>query len=118
MVESFGHQYFGRHVMSALPLVYLLQQPFSFFRLDALLEDSRHTAFVQLAVDDGVCLLAALESPGFCFVLWQVPSDKVVGERLRPGWYLPYVEDTGDQGISSPQVRRCAGFVWLAGCGG
>jgi hypothetical protein len=70
--------------MSALPLVYLLQQLFSFFRFDALLEDSRHTALVQLAVDDGVCLRAALESPGLCFVLRQVPSDEVVGERLHP----------------------------------
>jgi hypothetical protein len=50
--------------MSALPLVYLLQQLFSFFWLDALLEDSRHTAFVQLVVDDGVHLRTALESPG------------------------------------------------------
>jgi hypothetical protein len=102
--------------MSALPLVYLPQQLFSFFWLNALLEDSRHTAFVQLAVDDGVCMYAALESPSFCFVLRQVPGDEVVGEWLRLGWYLPYVEDTGDQGIRSPRARQCASFVWLAGC--
>jgi hypothetical protein len=39
-------------------------------------------------------LRMALEPPGFCFVLRQVPSDEVVGEWLRPGWYLPDVEDT------------------------
>jgi hypothetical protein len=59
-----------------------------------------------------------LKSPSFCFVLWQVPSDEVVGEWLRLGWYLPYVEDTGDQGICSPRVHRRAGIVWLACCGG
>jgi hypothetical protein len=42
---------------------------------------------------------------------------EVVGEWLRPGWYLPYMEDTGDQGISSPRVRCRAGFAWLADCG-
>jgi hypothetical protein len=59
-----------------------------------------------------------LESLGFYFVLRQVPGDEVVGEWLRPGWYLPDVEDAGNQRVSSPQVCRCAGFVWLAGCGG
>jgi hypothetical protein len=33
------------------------------------------------------------------------------------GWYLPDVEAAGDQRISSPQVHRCADFVWLAGYG-
>jgi hypothetical protein len=41
-------------------------------------------------------LRTTLKSPGFCFILRQVPSDEVVGEWLRLGWYLPYVEDTGD----------------------
>jgi hypothetical protein len=48
--------------MSALPLMYLLQQLSSFLWLNALLEDSCHAAHVQLVVDDGVCLCAALES--------------------------------------------------------
>jgi hypothetical protein len=103
--------------MPALPLMYLSQQLYPFLRLDALLEDSRHAALVKFAVDDGVHQRATLESPSFCFVLRQIPSDEVVGEWLCPGWYLPYVEDTGDQGISSPRVHRCASLVWLAGCG-
>jgi hypothetical protein len=40
MAESFGHQGSGGCVMSALPLMYLLQKLSSFFQLDALLEDS------------------------------------------------------------------------------
>jgi hypothetical protein len=52
-----------------------------------------------------------LKSPSFCFVLRQVSSDKVVGERLCPGWYLSYLEDAGDQGISSPWVLHRAGFA-------
>jgi hypothetical protein len=28
------------------------------------------------------------------------------------------VEDASDQGIGSPRVHRCAGFVWLAVGGG
>jgi hypothetical protein len=47
--------------MSALSFVYILQQLSSFFRLDALLEDSRHAVLVQLAVDYGVRLRTALE---------------------------------------------------------
>jgi hypothetical protein len=90
-----------RCVVPALPLMYLSQQFDPFLRLDALLEDSRYAALVQFTIDDGVCQRTTLKSPSFCFVLRQVPSDEVVGERLRPGWYLPYVEDTGDQGISS-----------------
>jgi hypothetical protein len=103
-------------MVPALSLMYLSQQLYPFLRLDALLEDSRHAALVQFTVDDGVRQRAMLKSPSFCFVLRQVPSDEIVGEWLHPGWYLPYVEDAGDQGISSPRVRRGAGFVWLAGC--
>jgi hypothetical protein len=99
-----------------IPVASLSQQLYPFFRLDALLEDCRHTALVQFTVDDGVRQRTTLELPSFCFVLRQVPSDEVVGEWLCPGWYLPYMEDTGDQGINSPRVRRCAGFIWLAGC--
>jgi hypothetical protein len=40
MAEGLGHQGSGRCVVSALPLVYLPQQLYPFFRLDALLEDS------------------------------------------------------------------------------
>jgi hypothetical protein len=98
-------------MVSALPLVYLPQELYPFFRLDALLEDARHAALVQLTVDDCVCSRAALKSPSFHFVLREVPSDEVVGERLRPWWYLPYVENSGDQGISSPRFHRRAGFV-------
>jgi hypothetical protein len=98
--------------------MYLSQQLYPFFRLDALLKNSRHAALVQFTIDDGVSQRATLKSPSFSFVLRQVPSDEVVGERLCPGWYLPYVEDTGDQGISGPQVLRRAGFAKLAGCRG
>jgi hypothetical protein len=38
--EGLGHQGSGRCVMPALPLMYLSQQLYPFFRLDALLEDS------------------------------------------------------------------------------
>jgi hypothetical protein len=118
MAKGFGHQGSGRCMVAALPLMYLSQQLYPFFWLNALLEDARHAALVQLTVDDYVCSHAALKSPGFQFILWHVPGDEVVGEWLRPGWYLPYVEDTGDQGISSPWVRCHAGFIWLANCGG
>jgi hypothetical protein len=91
--------------------MYLSQQLYPFLQLDALLEDPRHAALVQFTIDDGVRQRATLKSPSFYFVLRQVPSDEVVGERLRLGWYLSYVEDTGDQGISSPRVLRCAGFA-------
>jgi hypothetical protein len=40
VAESLGHQGPGRCIMSALALVYFLQQFSPFFRLDALLEDS------------------------------------------------------------------------------
>jgi hypothetical protein len=40
MAEGLGHQGSGRCVMSALPLMYLSQQLYPFFWLDALLEDS------------------------------------------------------------------------------
>jgi hypothetical protein len=43
-----------------------------------------------------------LKSPGFHFILWQVPSDEVVGEWLRLGWYLPYVEDIATRGSAAP----------------
>jgi hypothetical protein len=46
----------------------------------------------------------ALESPSFCFVQQQVPREEVIGEWLHPGWYLPDVEDTCDQRVSSPGV--------------
>jgi hypothetical protein len=104
-------------MMPALPLMYLSQQLYSFLWLDAFLEDSRHAALIQFAIDDGVRQRATLESSSFCFILRQVRSDEVVGEWLCPGWYLPYVEDAGDQGISSPRVRHCASLVWLASCG-
>jgi hypothetical protein len=91
--------------------MYFLQQLSPFFRLDAFLEDSQHAALVQLAVDDGVRLRTVLESPSFCFVRRKVPSEEVVGEWLHPGWYLPDVEDAGVQRVSSPRVRRCAGFT-------
>jgi hypothetical protein len=39
MVESFGYQGSGGHVVSTFPLMYLFQQLSSLFRLDALLED-------------------------------------------------------------------------------
>jgi hypothetical protein len=71
-------------VVSALPLVYLPQELYPFFRLDALLENSCHAALVQLTVDDCVCSRMALKSPSFHFVLRQVPSDEVVGEWLHP----------------------------------
>jgi hypothetical protein len=98
-------------VVSALPLMYLFLQFSSLFRLNAFLEDSQHAALVQLAIDDGVRLRAALESPGFCFIPRPVPSYEVVGEWLLLGWDLPDVEDAGDQRVSSPLVCRCAGFV-------
>jgi hypothetical protein len=40
MAEGLSHQSSGRCVMPALPLMYLSQQLYPFFRLDALLEDS------------------------------------------------------------------------------
>jgi hypothetical protein len=40
MAEGLGHQGSRRCVMPALPLMYLSQQIYPFFRLDALLEDS------------------------------------------------------------------------------
>jgi hypothetical protein len=40
MAEGLGHQGSGRCVMPALPLMYLSRQLYTFFRLDALLEDS------------------------------------------------------------------------------
>jgi hypothetical protein len=40
MAEGLSHQGFGRCVMPVLPLMYLSQQLYPFFRLDALLEDS------------------------------------------------------------------------------
>jgi hypothetical protein len=40
MAKGLSHQSTGRCVMPALPLMYLSQQLYSFFRLDALLEDS------------------------------------------------------------------------------
>jgi hypothetical protein len=40
MEERLGHQGSGRCVVSALPLVYLLQDLYPFFWLDAFLEDS------------------------------------------------------------------------------
>jgi hypothetical protein len=39
MAEGLSHQCSGRCVMSALPLMYLSQPLYPFFRLDALLED-------------------------------------------------------------------------------
>jgi hypothetical protein len=60
--------------------MYFFQKLSPFFWLDALLEDPRHAALVQLAVDDGVCLSTALEPPSFCFVRRQVPIEEVVGE--------------------------------------
>jgi hypothetical protein len=40
MAEGLSHQRSGRCVMPTLPLMYLSQQLYPFFRLDALLEDS------------------------------------------------------------------------------
>jgi hypothetical protein len=102
-------------VVSTLPLVYLPPQILSLFWLDALLEDSRHAAVVQFIIDDGVRLCVALESPGFCFILRQVPSDEVVAEWLHPGWYLPDVEDASDQRVRSPgSIDVLASSSWPA----
>jgi hypothetical protein len=40
MAEGLSHQGSGRCVMPTLPLMYLSQQLYPFFQLDALLEDS------------------------------------------------------------------------------
>jgi hypothetical protein len=40
MAEGLGHQGSGRCVVPTLPLMYLPQQLYPFFRLNALLEDS------------------------------------------------------------------------------
>jgi hypothetical protein len=40
MAEGLSHQCSGRCMMPALPLMFLSQQLYPFFRLDALLEDS------------------------------------------------------------------------------
>jgi hypothetical protein len=46
MVEGFGHQGSGGCVVAVLPLLYLSQQLYPFFWLDALLEDARYAALV------------------------------------------------------------------------
>jgi hypothetical protein len=47
-------------------------------------------------------LHVALESPSFCFIRRQVPREEIVGEWLRPEWYLLDVEDSGDQRVAAP----------------
>ena len=80
-------------MVSALPLMYLLEQLLALFLVDAALEDSRGAASIELAVDDGKGFRATLDLPCLYFISWERSADQVVEDRLSPGRRLLDGED-------------------------
>ena len=68
--KSLGHERTTARVMPAGAFVNLEQQGFVVFFLDALLEDLRDAALVELFVDYCECFRSSTDALGFCDVLW------------------------------------------------
>ena len=68
--KGFGHECATARVMPASAFVNLEQQGFAVFFLDALLEDLRDVALVELSVDYCECFGSSTDVSGFCDVLW------------------------------------------------
>src|SRR3954463_6363524 len=68
--KSLGHERATARVMPAGAFVDLEQQGFAVFFLDALLEDLRDVALVELSVDYCKCFGSSTNALSFCDVLW------------------------------------------------